>query len=247
MLSKHPVPNCWMFLALLVVVLNDTMISTCPEVTSVKGPMLACRMMADHPLSSPLAMLDAARTGRPFSPIVGDEAIVLATSGNSISAIKLRAGSVRVRLAPSAAIPGGAQTLAARIDVLAPDRRLYLMLEGVCAMAQPGVLFHLYLDLPPGRAPARSDPRSVGDLNFFDAVRPCDSSPSPLPPYPFYSYDVTALLKRLRTARLLARNTTVTIRSSGTPAVDAMARIARIRLVEQAFKPGPQLAPTPPG
>lgn len=117
------------------------------------------------------------------------------------------------------------------VRALPRGRRLYLVLKNFRAAQPPGVLYHLYLDLPENAAPRKNDAHHVGILNFFgvtalpDSARPQEKA--------FRSYEITALAKRLHVQKLVSEPSTITIISSTTPAEDAQATIGRIEIVEQ--------------
>jgi hypothetical protein len=115
-------------------------------------------------------------------------------------------------------------TLAENRSALAtdPGRRLHLVVRGLRAETQPGVLYHLYLDLPPGTKPSGDDPRYLGSINFFNAHA---GQPA------LFSFDVTDVVRNLRERRLLRPETTITIIPMDTP--EASVVIGAIELVEQ--------------
>lgn len=94
---------------------------------------------------------------------------------------------------------------------LARNNRLYLILKHIRAAKQPGVLFHVYLDLPRGTRPDREDPRHVGVLNFFEAVAPSDSDPRADNVGRDFTYEITDLVRILRSKNLLTSSGSVTI------------------------------------
>jgi hypothetical protein len=85
--------------------------------------------------------------------------------------------------------PGTGAALPRRLTDLG-GRRLFLVLENLEAAVQPGIVYEVYLGLPPGAAPSASDPHFVGTLNFFAVGPPNTAARS-------RSYDVTALASRL--------------------------------------------------
>lgn len=115
--------------------------------------------------------------------------------------------------------------IASRLDTLG-SRRLYLILRGLRASQQPGVLYHLYLNLPAGAAPASDDPRHAGTINFY-AAGPGNSDPERI----FYSVDITEAARTLRARNLLRDPMTVTVYPSGRP--EAKAVVSRIELIEE--------------
>lgn len=149
----------------------------------------------------------------------------------SLASTELAAGPVSVTLSPP---PGQQETkLAARLSSLAPAERVYLVLREMATQQQPGVLYHIYLDLPAGSsAPAKDDPHYVGVLNFYNA-RPEGS------PGFFRSFEVTDLLRNLQKQGLLSDQTTVTIIPSRGGVLNASAKpvIGRIELVVQTNLP----------
>ncbi|HEX9944561.1 MAG TPA: hypothetical protein VGG03_21325 [Thermoanaerobaculia bacterium] len=117
---------------------------------------------------------------------------------------------------------------------LGPNERLYLILQDLRAHEQPGALYHLYLDLPPGAKPAQNDSRYIGTFNFYNAI-PIGDGDAPRTfksPRPF-SYDVSKAVRTLRDRGMLSDRPTVTIVAGGTPAPGARPVIGRIELAVQ--------------
>jgi len=147
--------------------------------------------------------------------------------------VSVGSGSTRVTLEPLAESTIKQTTLGARIGTLARGRHIYLVVRDLQVVGQPGVLFRLYLDLPSGAKPIRTDPHYVGALNFYNAAEagrfdtPNEKNPM------FVSYDITRVLRNLRAQKLLTDQTTLTIIPSGTPAIQSDPRIGRIEIVEQ--------------
>jgi tyrosinase len=142
--------------------------------------------------------------------------------------MELAGGPVSVTLSPPPSQQG--TKLASRLSSLAPAERIYLVLRDMATQDQPGVLYHIYLDLPAGSsAPAKDDPHYVGLLNFYNAR--AEGSPAV-----FRSFEVTDLLRNLQKQGLLSDQTTVTIIPSRGGALNANAKpvIGRIELVVQA-------------
>jgi hypothetical protein len=140
-----------------------------------------------------------------------------------------RAGKVELGAGPTTVTLEGRE-VASRIDALG-SRRLSLILRGLHASNPPGVLYHLYLNLPEGASPAGDDPRHVGIINFYGAqtggVAPAD------PERIFYSFDATDAVRALRAQSGLRDPVTVTFYPVGSPEPGAKAVISRIELVEQ--------------
>lgn len=83
--------------------------------------------------------------------------------------------------APTGGIPLGANALKVNLrPAAAPSReseeatpgsgRVYLVLRNYRARVQPGIIYHVYLALPPGTAGRAAEQHYVGPLSFFDAV-----------------------------------------------------------------------------
>jgi hypothetical protein len=146
---------------------------------------------------------------------------------SSTGSVELASGPVSVTL--SAPIQQG-NKLASRLGSLAPEERIYLVLRDMATQEQPGVLYHIYLDLPAGSgAPAKDDPHYVGVLNFYNAR--AEASPGV-----FRSFEVTELLRNLQKQGLLSDQTTVTIIPSRSGALNTNAKpvIGRVELVVQS-------------
>jgi hypothetical protein len=157
----------------------------------------------------------------PTGVAVAAEPQTLATSPGA--PVALGAGPVTVTLAP----PSG-KALSARVASVAPDRKIYLVAKGLGTDAPPETIYQLYLGLPPGTAPSPDSPYYVGALNFFNAVgRGAGSDPR------FLSFDVTALVKSLRSQNALAESATVTIVPAGKLRAGAKPVISAISLVAQ--------------
>lgn len=102
-------------------------------------------------------------------------------------------------------------------------RRLYLVIRGLRVDADPGVIYHVYLDLPAGAKPATNDPRHVGTINFYGV--PPGSSPDRA----FFSFDITDAARKLKSRK----DTTVTFVPGGPAAPGAKVTIARLEVTEE--------------
>ena len=82
-------------------------------------------------------------------------------------------------------------------------------MKGVHTTSQPGVIYHLYIDMPEG--PIKHDVvRHVGSLNFFGATaRHAGNELSE--DFAKRSFDITALVRILDSDELLTADTTLTI------------------------------------
>jgi tyrosinase len=122
------------------------------------------------------------------------------------------------------------KNLASRVQALASNRHIYLVLREPRAEVQPDTLYHIYLALPHGTKPEKGGPYDVGTLNFYNAV-PLEGGATASGQ--FRSFDVTGLLKNLQQRNALSDQTTVTIVPSGFPAAGAKPSIGRVEIVEQ--------------
>jgi tyrosinase len=151
--------------------------------------------------------------------------------------VELSATPVQVTLEP----PPGAEIenvpLTERVKRLSAGRRLYLVVKNLGAKAQPSVVYHVYLGLPPGTRPkpGKSDPHYVGTLNFFDAehgVR-SEGGMETMGTAKFRSFDVTQVARDLQAGGRLTAKPTLTIAPVSQPTADARPVVGEITLVEQ--------------
>lgn len=152
--------------------------------------------------------------------------------------VPLSPTAVRVTLEPPPALGAApAVPLADRVRALG-GRRLFLVIKGLRAQVQPEVLYHVYLELPPGTAPEGESRHYVGTVNFFDAVGLTgheDHGPAAAGAVPdkFFSFDVTALAKDLLAKGQLSAKPGLTIVPAGQPVAEAKPVLGEITLVEQ--------------
>jgi hypothetical protein len=174
------------------------------------------------------ALLTALAAGTTINPAQ----TVLAAHG-TVPLDKLPA---RVSLAPAVGQEAGG-TLGLWLRKLPPDRKIYLVLRDLRASAPPGVLFHVYLDLPEGAKPSKDDPHNVGSFNLFNEVMTegsaANDSTTDSKRASFRSYDITELGRKLESQRLLSEPTTISIQATHAPAEGSKPAIGRIELVEQ--------------
>jgi len=107
----------------------------------------------------------------------------------------------------------------------APSRRHYLVLKGLEANTQPGVLYHVYLGLPEGSTPKPNDPHKVGIINFFDAVPVEGAHTHDVS----FSFDVTDSIPRLK----LENEPVVTIAPANQPDAEAKPFVGSVALVAE--------------
>ena len=123
-------------------------------------------------------------------------------------------------------VPGEkGQSLSARIAKLAPGKSLYLVFKNLQTDNQPGELYHVYLNVEPGKTPNTSE-QPAGVLNFFNARKDPRADV-------FFSFDVTEALRKLSAEKQLPESLTLTIIPAEPPAAGAVPTIGQIELVEQ--------------
>lgn len=140
-----------------------------------------------------------------------------------------RAEKVKLAVGPTTVALDG-PGVASRINALG-SRRLFLILRGLRASQPPGVLYHLYFNLPQGATPAGDDPRHAGIVNFY-AAQTGDAASTDADRI-FYSFDVTEVVQALRARSQLRDPLTVTFYPVGGPDPGAKVVISRVELVEQ--------------
>jgi hypothetical protein len=146
----------------------------------------------------------------------------------STAPVSLSAGPVVVPL------DTGGKSLGAAMS----GKSLYLLVRGLTATEQPGVIYSVYLDLPAGATPAANDPRRVGTIQLFNARPPGaanapDAGPNTDAEKVFFSFEITPAIRALRQRGQLAPETTVTLIPDGVPESAAKVLVGRFELVEQ--------------
>jgi hypothetical protein len=142
---------------------------------------------------------------------------------------ELAGGLVKVTLSQNPALQG--TKLASRLGALAPGDRIYLVLRQLAAQQQPGVLYHVYMDLPAGSAPDKDDPHYVSALNFYNARR--------VRPQHFAVLTSPIFCDTFKNKTICLDQTTITIIPSRGDTVNANAKpvVGRIELVVQTNPP----------
>ena len=120
--------------------------------------------------------------------------------------------------------------LTEHVKTLPPNHKLYLVLKNLKADVHPGVIYHVYLDLPEGASPKDAINYQVGTINFFDAVPHAgrQDSHESNSERKFRSFDITNIAKTV-----LKDNPSVTIAPLGEPAAEARPVVGEVSLVEQ--------------
>lgn len=173
-----------------------------------------------------------------FAPIGHTEQSTVPTvtrmSSSGSGAIGLSDKRVRVPLESAPAIAEGRAPVG-KLSVPASPHRLYLVVRDLQAVSQPGTLFHIYLDLPDGVAPKPNDPRHIGTVNFYNAIREARGPEATGAGSRGVdeSYDITDVVKRLTARRMLADRPSVTIIATNPPEKASEPSIGLIEVVEQ--------------
>jgi len=147
--------------------------------------------------------------------------------------IPIEPTGTRVTLSPAPTAAAAAPApFTARVEALPAEKQLYLVIKNFRADMQPGVVYQVYLDLPPAGAPNTGEGHYVGTLNFFGVV-PHDGHEGHAGSSAAITFDVTELAKRLKAEGELSDTPTVTIVPSGMPAEEAKPVVGEIAIVEQ--------------
>ena len=141
---------------------------------------------------------------------------------------------VSVALEPPPETPG--VPLTQHVAALQPDKSLYLVVEHLRADVAPGVLYHVYFDMPKDTPAGQAGSYYIGALHFFGATHhegsDAAAAAATVPPK-FFSFDVTDVAKRLQAAGKLNAKPTLTIVPSGEPESEAKPIVGGFSLVEQ--------------
>lgn len=129
--------------------------------------------------------------------------------------------------------PRGPAALAEGLRTLRSTERARLTVRDLRASAAPGILYHVYLNLPARASAAVAQRHYVGSITFFDAVMPARGQMERMDHAgmgdgsgPSFSFDVTPLIRRLASAGRLD----VTLVPQGRPARGADPVIGNIEL-----------------
>ena len=154
------------------------------------------------------------------------------TVARAQKAAVLSAGKTEVALVPDAF---EARLPFIGLDPAQPNRRTYLVLENLHAWSQPEVLFHVYVR----GAASQGKGEYAGNINFFDAEfhdhgKGRAALNEALGPN-FYSFDVTAALRRMARSGAWRRNEglVVSIIPAGVPTKGSNPMVATIELARQ--------------
>jgi tyrosinase len=172
------------------------------------------------------------------APVIADAAKAQRVAATvKATPVQLQAEPVRVTLEPVAnADEVAPKPVNERVKALKAGKRLFLVVKGLRADAEPGVVYNVYFQLPEKPTDEQSKAMYVGSISFFGAAHHAghhaDNGP-PKGPERFVSFDVTELAKSLATKDALPASPTITIIPAGKPADAAKPVVGDIRLVEQ--------------
>jgi tyrosinase len=146
--------------------------------------------------------------------------------------IHLGSEPVRVILKPAPSVSPKSSLRTLQATALSMTRRLFLVLSGLSAQAQPGVLYDLYFGIPGSSPVASAEAFRVGTFNFFAATGQMEHGSSSTN-RKFISFDVTEIASKLQRQGLLSDQPVLAIAPVGRPGTEARALIAEIALVSQ--------------
>jgi tyrosinase len=143
--------------------------------------------------------------------------------------VALTNAPVRVRLQTAAnLVPFGAQ-----INTLPAGQRLFLRLKNLRANIQPGVLYHVYLNLPSDARPEDAAGHRAGFLSFFNFTQMEHRNEADIPQR-YVTFEVTEVMKSLESRGFLKEGPSLTIAPSRQPSSDAKPLVGQMDLVHQA-------------
>jgi hypothetical protein len=167
----------------------------------------------------------------PFSNPAG-----AASSGDRVRArtkpgtqVTLKAEPVEATLEPNGEAPKG---LTEHVKALRSGAKLHLVLLGLGTDGQPGVLYGVYLDLPPKATPEQKRAHSVGAINFFNFIGHESEEAKKSPDRRAVSLDITDVAKRLQSEGKLRDKPVITIAPVGKPKAEAKPIVSEIHLTE---------------
>jgi hypothetical protein len=155
--------------------------------------------------------------------------IVASTKGP----ISLRSGPVRSDLVMRSDSGPDRGSVKSLLEKLPPNDRVYLVFKELRVTAPPGILYHIYFDLPKDAAPAADDPHFVGNLNFFSEAPPPGQKTSPTGSGRSRSFEITQIVKKLAARNLMSEESSITIIPSRSREPEAEATVGGVDLVIQ--------------
>ena len=123
------------------------------------------------------------------------------------------------------------EKLTLKLPALSAEQGIFLVLDNIQTNVSPNTLYRVYLGMPAGTTGAAREAYRVGTINFFEAASHAEGATNMEPPH--YSFDVTALVKRLGAAKTITDEPTVSIVPSSKPSAEARPLIGNVLLVQQ--------------
>lgn len=145
-------------------------------------------------------------------------------------AVELTAKPVRIDLS-FVGDTGAQKGLDAALPAILAQRHVHIVVNDLRTVSEPGTLFDLYLDLPDGETPKRSDLHHIGSINFYEAARPTKDQAGRPPTV--MTFDITNPLRNMLAKKMLTPASTITIVANGTPAANAKPTIGSIEIIAQ--------------
>jgi hypothetical protein len=140
--------------------------------------------------------------------------------------LDLTGSAVTTRVAPKASKKDEKlQSLLKAVNGLTGEKKLYLIVRNLTTNIQPGVLYSVYLNLPPNASADVAAKHRIGTINFFNATGQKSDK--------FVSFDITSMLKALAKAGELEDEVKVTVIPDGAPTPDSKPRIGELNIVER--------------
>jgi len=117
------------------------------------------------------------------------------------------------------------------VETLKPEEQIFMVLRDLRAESQPGVLYHMYLDVPEGGKAEAARNHFVGVVNFFASMH---EGVGGGPTTRFVSFEISRVLAKLKADGISAdTETSVTIVPSGEPSAEAKPIIGQIAILKQ--------------
>jgi hypothetical protein len=143
--------------------------------------------------------------------------------------VELKSEPVEATLEPEGEARKGVTEL---VKALKPSGKLHLVLLGLGTETPPGVLYGVYLDLPPKATLDQKRSHSVGTINFFNFIGYENKEAKKSPHRRGISLDVTDVARRLQLEGKLRDNPVITIAPIGKPKPEAKPIVSEIHLIQ---------------
>lgn len=173
-----------------------------------------------------------------FQPLSGQPTPLISMLEAASVPATLRATGVQLGATPSRAVLTSEVDQPAAFNenvanVTGGGGRLHLVLQGLMAASQPGVLYGVHLNLPENATAADMENSRVGYIQFFESVAHAADDGAVASEGKFFGFDITQVAERLGDAGTLGTEPAVTIRPQGVPDQAAQAMVGEILLIEE--------------